>query len=300
MRPELGAELESAAFPTQATFRTGGQTWIVSSAGDAGSLWLARWRDLGRAAVERGDRRGLCFVEYAAPADADPDVENTWRLAHPGLGHQVSLEAMRDDHDVMTPDQFGAEYLGWWPETLADSTLIDAWAAPEPAGALVDPVVFAVEIDEDRSTCSIVAGAVDDTGRIAVELVEHRPHGPWIGPRLAELCERWDPVALVWDAGGPAAALAPDLADVPTRLVPLGTRDVTAAAGAFYDAVVHAGTVAHVPHEDLDAAIAAARRRRSAGAWLYDRRSPGSGPLIAATLALWVRRGQAGQAPSVT
>lgn len=297
--PDLGADLESAAFPTQATFRLGGQTWIVSSAGDASSLWLAHWRELGHAAIARGDTAGLCMVEYAAPDDADPADETTWWLAHPGLGYQVSIDALRDDAEVMSPDVFGAEYLGLWPESLVDSTLVDAWAAPAPAGALADPVVFALEVDPDRTTAAIVAVATDDTGRLAVELVDHRPHGAWIGPRLTELCDRWDPVALVWDAGGPAAALAPELAEVPTRLVPLGTREVTAAAGAFYDLVV-AGAVAHVPDPELDASIAAARRRRSAGAWLYDRRAPGSGPLIAATLAAWVRRGQSTGPPSVT
>jgi len=290
INPERGADLEGAAFPTRATIRGGAQTWILSSAGDASALWLARWRDMGRAAVAAGKTNRLAYFEYAAPADADPDDEATWWSAHPGLGHQVDLEALRDDHEVMTADQFRCEYLGWWPETLADSTLIDAWTAAPTTAELGDPVVFAVEVDEDRATAAIVAVGVDDTGRLAVELVEHRPHGPWVAPRVAELCERWSPLALGWDAGGPAAALAPEFADVPTRLVLLGTRDTTAAAGAFYDAVVHAGAVARVAHPDLDAAVVAARRRRSAGAWLFDRRSPGAGPLIAATIAAWIRR----------
>ena len=298
--PERGADLEGAAFPTQATIAGGGQTWIVSSAGDASSLWLARWRDMGRAVVAEGRTTGLAYFEYAAPPDADPDDEATWWQAHPGLGHQVDIAALRDDHDQMTPDQFRCEYLGWWPESLADSTLVDAWAKAPVAVDLADPIVFAVEVDEDRTMATVVAVGGAQLGRQAVELVEYRAHGAWLGPRLVELCERWSPVALTWDTSGPAAALAPELADVPTRLIGLGTRDVTAAAGAFHDAVVHAGNVAHVRHLDLDAAVAAARRRRSAGAWLYDRRSPGSGPLIAASLAAWVRRGQAGQTPTVS
>lgn len=300
--PDLGADLEAAAFPTQATIPGGGQTWIVSSAGDAGSLWLARWRDLGRAAVERGDTSGICFVEYAAPDDADPDDEATWWRAHPGLGHQVSVDALRDDHAVMTPDVFGAEYLGWWPETLVDSTLVDAWRAAPEVDQLVDPIVFALEVDDDRTTATIVAAGAADGGRLAVEVVDHRPHGSWVAPRLAELCERWSPVGLAFDQGGPAAALAPDLATVPTRLYPLRTAEVTAAAGHWYDALVHAGTIARTPDPDavLEQAHQAARRRRTAGAWLYDRRAPGSGPLIAATLAAWVRRGVAAAPPSVT
>jgi hypothetical protein len=297
--PERGADLEGAAFPTRATITGGAQTWILSSAGDASSVWLARWRDMGRAAVAAGKTNRLAYFEYAAPADADPDDEATWWQAHPGLGHQVDLEALRDDFELMTPDQFRCEYLGWWPESLADSTLIDAWAAAPAVAQLVDPVVFAVEVDEDRTTASIVAVGTAEGGRLAVELVEHRPHGPWVAPRLMELCERWDPIALTFDAGGPAAALTPDLANVPTRIMPLQTREATAAAGAFYDAVVHTGGICRVADVELDAAIAAGRRRRSAGAWLFDRRTAGAGPLIAATLAVWVHRGN-GTPPTVT
>lgn len=300
--PGRGADLEGAAFPTQATIAGGGQTWILSSAGDASALWLARWRDMGRAAVDAGTTRGIAYFEYAAPADADPDDEATWWQAHPGLGYHVPIEALRDDHAVMTPDQFRCEYLGWWPETLADSSLTDAWAAAPVVDELLDPIVFAVEVDEDRTTASIVACGNTRDGRLAVELVEQRPHGPWVAPRLIELCERWDPVALGFDAGGPAAALAPELATVPTRVVALQTRETTAAAGAFYDRVVHAAGVARAAGDlapALDAAIAAGRRRRSAGAWLYDRRQAGAGPLIAATIAAWIQRGQ-GTPPTIT
>lgn len=299
--PERGADLEGAAFPTRATIAGGAQTWILSSAGDAASVWLARWRDMGRAAVADGKTKRLAYFEYAAPADADPDDEATWWAAHPGLGHQVDIEALRDDHELMTPDQFRCEYLGWWPESLADTRLVDAWAATPVVDALVDPVVFAVEIDEDRTMTSIVAVGGDVDGRIAVELVEHRPHGMWVVPRLVELCERWDPLAVTFDANGPAAALAPEMVNVPARLMPLNTRDVTAAAGAFYDMVVYAGGVARAAGDNADAlevAIAAARRRRSAGAWLFDRRQSAVCPLIAATLAAWIRRGQ-GDAPGI-
>jgi len=64
-----GAELEAGLWPTQAT--TDGQKWIMSNAGTTDSGWLLKYRDLGRASV--GDRRTICFVEYAAPDDADPE-----------------------------------------------------------------------------------------------------------------------------------------------------------------------------------------------------------------------------------
>ena len=295
-----GGELEDAVFPTQAT-GAGGQTWIVSNAGTAESAWLARWRDLGRAAAAAGRTSRVCYVEYAAPPDADPDDEATWRAAHPGLGYHVNLDALRADAEVMAPDAFACEYLGWWPETLVDTALVDAWARAERPGLeLVDPVAFAVEVDEDRATATIVAAGTGPAGGVVVELVDHRPHGPWVGARLVELCERWSPLGVCWDAGGPAGALSPELLEVPTRLIPYRTADVAAAAGWFYDRVLYSGDVGHRPDADLDAAVAAGRRRRAGGAWLFDRRQPGSGPLIAATMAVWAHRDAAHGRPSVT
>lgn len=298
LSPDGGAELEAAAFPTLATGR-GGQAWIVSSAGDATSAWLARWRDLGRAAVDAGRRSGICLVEYAAPEGSDPDDPATWHLAHPGLASgNVNLDAVTADHETMPPDVFAAEYLGWWPETLLDAALLDAWTAGTATVDLADPVAFAVEVDEDRAWCDIVAVGAGRGGVVA-ELVEHRAHGPWVAGRLAELCERWSPLAVVYDRAGPAAALGPDLVEVPARVVAMTTVECTAAAGSFYDAVL-AGRVAHRADVDLDAAVTAARRRRAGGAWLFDRRQPGAGPLIAATLAAWVHRDGMHRPPGIT
>ena len=118
-------------------------------------------------------------------------------------------------------------------------------------------------------------------------------------PRLAAIVNSWAPAAVVYDAGGPAAALAHDLAELATSVVPLNVRECAAAAGWLYDQTL-AGAVAHNGDELLTAAIRAARRRRVGGGWLFDRRQPSSGPLIAATLAGWVYRDAATRPPTVT
>ena len=295
---DQGAEFEAAAFPTQTT-GLGGQAWIISNAGTGDSEWLARWRDVGRAAADNPASQ-ICYVEYAAPADADPDDPATLAAAHPGIGYHVLGDAIAADREVMRPDDWRCEYLGWWPETLTDGALIDAWAAaatPPPVD-LGAGVVFAVEVDESRDTASIVAAGAGVDGRVAVELVEHRAHGRWVGPRLAELVDAWAPIAVALDAGGPAAALAHDVAEVSTAIVALNTREAAAASGWFYDQVL-AGAVVHNGDDVMAAAIAAARRRRVGGAWLFDRRQPGAGPLIAATLAAWTWRDNARRPPMV-
>ena len=293
---DAGAELEGAAFPTQTT-GLGGQAWILSNAGTSSSTWLAKWRDLGRASIA-DPTSPICYLEYAAPADADPDDPATLELAHPGIGFHVLTDAVLDDRAVMTPDSWACEYLGWWPEALQDSALVDAWtSSATPTLELGAGLTFAVELDEARATSLIVAVA-DAGGRLGIELLEHRPHGSWLAPRIAELVDRWAPAAVVFDTGGPAGALAPDLSEVATAVVGLNTRETAAAAGFLYDRIL-AGDVAHNGDPILDAAIRAARRRRVGGAWMFDRRQDGAGALIGATLGAWVHRNGAGRAPNV-
>jgi hypothetical protein len=113
-----------------------------------------------------------------------------------------------------------------------------------------------------------------------------------------ELVDRWAPAAITFDAGGPAAALALELAEVSTAVVTLNTRETAAAAGNLYDRII-AGGVAHGADPLLDTAIRAARRRRVGGSWVFDRRIPAAGPLIAGSLAAWVHRAGAGRPPTV-
>ena len=294
-----GLAVEAGALPTLAT-GAGGQFWVTSSSGDSDSEWLIRWRDVGRAAVEEGRDTGVCYVEFAAPDGADLDDEATWWAAHPGLGHHVNIDALRTDHLLMTPDTFAAEYLGVWPEARVDAALVDAWAAStDPAATLVGWPAFAVETSLDRDRTVIVAAGADPTGRLVVEVVEDRPHGPWLDERLAELVDRHHPIAVAWDAGGPVAASRRMLDELTAPTSPLNTRDVAAASGAWHDRVL-AGHVTHRDDDRLTTAVAAARRRGAGGGWLYDRRQPEALPWLAACLAAWAYTDSTRTPPTVT
>jgi hypothetical protein len=292
-----GEDFEAAAFPTQATGH-GGQFWIVSNAGDMRAEWLRKWRDLGRAATENPDSQ-ICYIEYGAPDGADLDDESLWHLWHPGLDYHVDVDALRADHETMGPDRFAAEYLGVWPEAMVDHVLVDAFAATtDPAAALADPIVIGLELSLDRDRFVIVAAGGRAAGGCVLEVVEDRPHGPWVVPRVAELARTHHAAAVVWDAGGPVAALAPDLFDLAANCQALQTRAVTAGAGALHDATL-AGMVWHRADPILEDACAKARRRGALGAWLWDRREPVALPWLAASMARWIWSDQNRSAPSI-
>lgn len=294
---DQGAAVEAGVFPTQAT-GLGGQTWIVSNAGGPHSTWLAQWRDRGRAAVESGATTGVAFFEWSADPAADPNDRAVWWGAHPGLGHHVRPEALEADFETMAVDAFACEYLGIWSTALVDTALVDAWASTvDPDATVADPVAFGVETAVDRSRSVIVAAGGGPTPTL--ELVEDRPHGPWLVPRLRELTERHQARAVAWDAAGPANADAADIAaEVFGQAVGLGARQMTAAAGGLYDAV-RAGRVVHRDDPALAAAVAAARWRTSGGSRLFDRRDPVALPLIAASLARWCQTDLSRRAPTI-
>jgi phage terminase large subunit-like protein len=292
---DQGADLEAGIFPTQATGR-GGQTWIVSNAGTTSSTWLRKWRDIGRAAVAEGRTDRIAFVEYSADPDADRDDPATWLACHPGLGHHVNLDTLEADHESMTPTDFATEYLGLWSDLLIDSELLDAWNANVRAKATpTHPLAFALEVSEDRTRSVIVAAGADraDGHRTVIEVVEDRPHdgGTWIPGRLAELADKWQPIAIAYDNRGPATALALELAEVPANVTGLRTDAVVAAAGQFHDRVT-SGRIIHRDDPNMAASVAALRRRTAGGAWCYDRREPDALPAIAATLAGYAHRAE--------
>ena len=295
--PEQGNEFEAGIWPTQAT--TDGQIWLVSNAGNASAVWLAKYRDIGRAAVENGQNTGICFVEYAMPDGLDPDDPANWWAAHPGLGHHVHQEVLEQDYALMDRDTFGTEYLGLWPSTVDDGDLVGAWAASvDQAATPGEQVVFGVETSIDRDRTWIVAAGHGPDGRVVVELVDDRPHGPWVGDRLAQLCDTHAPLAVTWDRGGPVAALTPTF-DYGAAEAPLGTRDVAAACGWLLDTATSGGLV-HRDDPVMTAAVGAAARRPAGGAWIYDRRHPAVGPILAAALAAWTLADQTRGIPVIS
>ncbi len=65
-------------------------------------------------------------------------------------------------------------------------------------------------------------------------------------------------------------------------------QDYAQACGSLHDLVLEAG-LRHVGQPELDVAVRHARKKPSADAWVWDRRTPAVdiSPLVAVTLAVW-------------
>src|SRR5262249_59621939 len=108
--------------------------------------------------------------------------------------------------------------------------------------------------------------------------------------RVAELAERWQPVAVGLDGSGPAATVADQLrgSGVEALLVVMSGRQLAQACGQTFDAIVD-GHLAAVAHAELTAAVLHAPKRAHGQAWMFARQVGDiSGvPLLAAVAAAW-------------
>jgi phage terminase large subunit-like protein len=106
--------VEQAIRPTMIT-RPEPQFWILSTAGDESSVWLRSKVDAGRTAASLGlTDTAAAFVEYSAPDGADPADPAVWHQCMPALGHTVTEEAIRADHELMPAAAFSRAYLCQW------------------------------------------------------------------------------------------------------------------------------------------------------------------------------------------
>jgi hypothetical protein len=251
---------------------------------------------------EAGDDPSLGWFDWGAPAGADLADPAEWALSNPALGGRVSESTISTLYRSMTPDGFGREVLGIWPQRRADALIRpEDWATLADASSMAaDPVAFAVDITPMRDFASIVAYGVRADGLGHVEVIEHRPGTNWVLERLLSLRDSHKPAAICLDAAGPAASLLIDLdkagitrPEDPEKpslgdLAVPSPREYAGACGAFVDSVRQA-TLRHIDQAPLARAVAGVKTRPLGDAWAWGRRAGNVdiSPLVAATLARW-------------
>jgi hypothetical protein len=276
----------AAAFrPAMMTKRDAQEYWFSTMGTDDSVPWNDRVDD-GRARVEAGETKGVAYFEWSAPEDADPYDEATWWACMPALGRTVDVETVRADANSLPEGDFRRGYLnqrvaggkpiiepGKWPKLRDDDARLGG------------TIALGVDITPDRTYGAIAAAGFTSDNRIALEIIDHRPGASWVVGRLAELNERWAPVAVTVDRASPAGKLADDLETLGLPVVVTDTGDYAGACGAFYDDLLE-GRISHLGQAPLDAAIGAARKRQIGDTWAWARRVGGDvSPLVAVTLA---------------
>ena len=292
-------------FPTLSA-RSNPQIWYTGSAVDQTihehGIVFARIRERGL----RGDDPSLAYFEWSVADDvkdvtpamaADPEM---WALANPALGIRISPEYIVNERREFASNMrgFAVERLGAgdWPRTDDASDIIsqaDWLALADPRSTIDGQVVFAFDVQPDRSHSTIAVAGRRSDGRFHVEIVDHDLGVAWLPARLAELKRKHrshSPIFL--DASGPASSLLTDLANLKVKVESVSAKDHAQACGIFYDSVVDAKDLRHLGTPELAAALNGAKRRNLGDAWGWDRKSSAIdiSPLVAATLALYGAR----------
>ena len=268
-----------AMLPTLVT-RDNPQVWLTSSAGtpDSAALWRVVKR--GRASASR-----MAYWEWGCQSGVDPTDQAEWAEANPGLGYRLQIAALEDDLALMGEDGFAREHLGVWDDAAAGVFPPGSWDASVDLGSTVArDLIFAVAIAADRSSACIAGAGKRADGQIHVELGQKQAGTDWVVPTLTSLCKRRG-AAVVLDPASPAGTLLPHLSSVTVHSP--SARDYAQGCGSMYD-LVRDKALRHLPNVDLDRAVAAARKRKVSGGFIWaDGRDVEVSPLVAATLAVW-------------
>lgn len=280
------------------------QTWYTSSPpldGVSGEPLFAM-----RARGEAG-AADLAWFDWGAETGVDPDDREQWWATNPAMGYRVTEKGMALMRAKLSPDDFSRECLGVWPRNSAEMWQVvsraDWFAAGDADSPRPEPVAFAVALSTDRQWATIAAAGPRPDGLILVHVADRRQGTGWVVERLKELIARWSPVAVVIDKGSPASSIATEAEEAGVELTPIQTRDVAAAAGAFYDGIAgrpaldpdtgemgrDPRVVRHRDQPELTAAVAGAVKRALTSQWAWDQlaASVDITPVIACSNALW-------------
>ena len=260
----------------------GAQLIIVSNAGDERAHLLNEQRELGRRAAAEDDCSRV-HLEWSCADDDDPLDRYVWQRTIPTLDRDegLSSELLARQAETIGTDAFAREYLCKTVWSQARRVIpADVWSEL-PYRQVADAFVVAVEVDNERTQATIVAAGPDGDG-IAVKVVEARAGVDWIPDYVAGL----GVPAVIVDRAGPASTLIPALEQI--VLVHRATSNEVADAAAGLVDAIHTGRVGHTGDPRFQDAITMLGRRQRGDRWVFDRSRGDVGPIVGASLAVWL------------
>ena len=281
----LTAPMMGALLPTLSA-RENPQVWYTSSAVRFTSEVCHDLIKRGREGIS--DR--LFYADWGLDAHIDLSDRDNWYRSNPALGIRISEAFIDAEYDATRnlPAEFARERLGVHEGLLGDTGKIrlQAWDDLEdPDSSIVGAPVFALDVSPERSWSSIAAAGRRKDGLGQVEVFERREGTGWV----------FDFVESVWkaqkrpfriDPGSPAGGMIAELESRGVEIVEVSAREHAQGCGALVDAVTNQ-TIRHRVDPMLRAAVAGAKDRPMADAWLWSRTSSAIdiSPLVAVTLA---------------
>ena len=166
---EISEEAWTAARPITRA-RPNSQILLTSNAGDAFSTVLNGLRERANSYPPKS----LGYWEYSAPDFASIHDKDAWYQANPALGYLVTEEMIAEAIATSSVEATRTETLCQWVSALKspfpyrafeDLTIQDLKIAPGL------PTIFALDVSVTKRDASLVAGQVQEDGKLAVGVI---------------------------------------------------------------------------------------------------------------------------------
>lgn len=279
-----------AALDGATTARPNSQIWGLSNAGDTGSVVLNHLRQSAITFIDTGEGdSSLCLLEWSADDNCDVTDRRQWAKANPALGYTISEQTL-ESKSKLPPQVFRPEHLCQGVPTLRVAIPESAWRAGFDPGVTLDKVrrrvAVVVDVSPDLQHVSLIAAGRGDDDRVRLEVI-----AAWKSPEdmrtrdtartdgthsLAWWLRKIKPRVVGWYSGGPAAAIAPDMADVAKRHKVhdlTGTEVGQACQGLAEQAI--AGRLLVRDDPMLTGQVLAANKLQTGDGWRFVRRGAG-------------------------
>jgi len=244
------------------------QIWLVGTPplSTEEGIVFHRFRQRGLEAKDHA----MCWLEWSADDDGDPDDMAQVAKANPALGQLISHETVITERAAASNEGFRRERLGIWAADGRPYKLdLSAWVALEDRSAPApDPIVLSVDVSPYRSGATIAVAGAGPDGKTLVMVHTGQGVG-WVAAKVADLCTRAQVLEVSLTAGE-AKGLQGDLTQAGIEFVKLTGVDVAASCTAL-QAAVTAALVCHPGQPELDVAVANARTRRMGDSETWDR-----------------------------
>lgn len=263
-----------------------------------------------RARAEAGGDDSLGYRDWGLDGDLDHldkidlDDRRLWARTNPSLGTRIREEAIVRIRRMQSDRGFAREVLGVWPKRAEGNTVIDIakWARMADDDSQRDReagLAVGLDISPLRDSATICVYGLRPDGLGHVQVADYRPGTRWIVPRLVELREALEPIAVAMGRGTFAflkTALDKEGFQLPEDpeepepgdLAVTGAIDMAAAAGQILEGV-REESFRYVPSRHLDTAVAGARTKSSGDtvAWTPQKSDVDISPLVAMSVARW-------------
>ena len=240
----------------------------ISNAGDDQSVVLNTLRS----SAISGTDESIGIFEWSAPDGCELDDQDAWVQANPGLGHTVSLQAIRTAMSTDPPAVFRTETLCQHVQALDSAIDLAAWqSSVDRIGTLASVrgrVAACIDVAPDGAHVTLAGAAVLDDGSVRVEVFAAWDSVTQARRELSGLLDRIKPAQVSWFPSGPAAGLAADLR--PLEAVEIKGSEVAETCQELAT-LVAARQVRHPGDPLLDAHLAGAGKAWSGDSWRFTR-----------------------------